>query len=207
MCSASDLLNGRMVRVRSLLVALLLACPGVVLAQGPAHACKCTDLSVRDSVKRADAVFSGVLVDSSTARDDRKRPRTTYRIDAETLYKGDLPGSRVLVMSTGGSCSLGDLPSDRRFVFFVSERGADLSTNQCSGTGRAKGALLEKVEKVAGPGTDVRPSPPSQPAEPEFTPVDDGEPEELTRLAAPGLALTLVGLLGLLVVRRRDDRV
>ena len=49
--------------VRRLLVALLLACSGVVLAQMPAHACKCLTESGEPSVKQyarqADAVFTG----------------------------------------------------------------------------------------------------------------------------------------------------
>lgn len=189
--------------VRSLVVALLLACAGVVLNQLPAHACSCADLSVRQDVKRADAVFTGVLDESSTGPTGDRRRETTYRIDAETVYKGELPRSRVTVTSPGSSCGLGRLAADRRYVFFVSEHGADLRSDQCGGTDRAGGGYLERVEKVAGAGTDIRPPEPTEPVQPEFTRVADAEPAELTRLAAPGVALTLIGLLGLLVVRRR----
>ncbi len=203
MCSVSDGLNGRVLRPHALVLALLLSCAGVVLTQGPAHACKCASASVRAEVKQADAVFSGVLVESSDGASGRRGGTdTTYRIEAQTLYKGDLPRATVEVTSPGTSCGL-SLRVDRRYFFFVTERGAELTTNQCSGTARAKGQLVHKIEQVAGEGKDVGPSDPAEPVEPTFTPVDDGEPEELTRLAAPGVALALVGLLGLLVVRRR----
>jgi hypothetical protein len=40
---------------------------------------------------------------------------------------------------------------------------------------------------------------PPAPAKPTFTRVADAEPTALTRLAAPGAAMLLVGLLGLMV--------
>ena len=58
---------------------------------------------------------------------------------------------------------------------------------------------MTKVENVLGSG---RLPVPEQPTEAVFTPLTDAEPTPLTRLAAPGLALSLAGLLGLIVVRR-----
>lgn len=192
--------------VRRLLVVLLLACSGVLLAQGPAHACKCQRTSVQEDVRRADAVFSGVLLDQSTER-ARTGRQTTYVVDADTVFRGDVTRPRVEVTSSAStSCGLGELRTDRRYLFFVVEAGARFVTNLCSGTDRATASLVQRVEQVAGPGTDLRPDTQPEPAAPEFDRVADAEPEELTRLAAPGAALVLLGVLGLFVVRRVSAR-
>lgn len=187
--------------VRLLLGALLVACCSVVLAQSPAHACRCAGGSVERDADRADAVFTGVLLDRSASGGD-----TVYRVQAETLFKGDVSRDRVRVTSAQDSCGLGGLETDRSYVFFVAVDGADLTTDQCAGTARASQRLLQEVEDVLGAGTDLAPPETPEPAETTFTRVEDAEPEELTRLAAPGLALVLLGVLGLLVVRRRSKR-
>jgi hypothetical protein len=185
-------------------VALVLACSGLVLAQVPAHACKCVDSSTQKSVQRADDVFVGTLVEATSDR-VRGREVTTYAIEAETVYKGDLAIARVHVSSAGNSCGLGNLPTDRRYVWFATAEGGDLSSDQCSGTAKAADRLVERVETVLGKGEPLGDGAAPEEEQPpaEFTRVADADPEALTRLAAPGAALVLVGLLGLFVVRRR----
>lgn len=193
---------------RSLLVALLLACSGVVLSQMPAHACRCVDASVKQQADRADAVFSGVLVDTSRGtigRNDRRA--TLYDVAADTVFKGTLAQSEVEVASErDSSCGLGTLPADRRYLFFVQERSGGYVTDLCSGTARAGAQLTTQVENVLGAGTDLTPREEPERVTVEFTRVADAEPETLTRLAAPGAALVLLGLLGLFVVRRASRR-
>ena len=187
--------------------ALVLACVGVVLAQVPSHAvCRCVQSDVRTDIKRADAVFSGVLVDSSGTAGGTKSDFATYEIEPDTVYKGDVRTSTVEVRSRNNDCSLGDLKADERYIFFVTEQGAELRADQCGGTAPSSGRLVRQVEQVLGDGTALGDSnKPNEPVVVEFTKVSDAEPDTLTRIAAPGAALVLVGLLGLLVVRRVRD--
>lgn len=192
---------------RSLLLALILACAGVVLTQMPAHACKCVDSSVKQDVNRADVVFSGVLVDAADGTfGKRDRDATVFEIEADTVYKGDVIRPAVKVTSRATSCGLGNLTTGRPYLFFADEAGSTLIADQCGGTARASDRLTAKVENLLGSGTELTPREEPEPIVVEFTPVADAEPETLTRLAAPGAALVLLGLLGLFVVRRATAR-
>jgi hypothetical protein len=199
--------GGVFTKTSRLLAAMVLACAGVVLAQVPSHAvCRCVQSDVRTDIKRADAVFSGVLVDSSGTAGGSKSDFATYEIEADTVYKGDVRTSTVDVRSRNNDCSLGDLESDERYVFFVTEQGSELRADQCGGTAASSGRLVSEVEQVSGEGTELgRSNQPDEPVAVEFTKVSDAEPDSLTRIAAPGAAIVLVGLLGLLVVRRVRD--
>ncbi len=194
--------------LRRLLIALLLAAPAVVLWQTSAHAaCSCTAGTVQESAQRADAVFTGMLVDQSTGRTGADGSKeTTYDIEADTVYKGSVTTADVVVVSPRNACTLGGLEADRRYVFFVHEDGASFMTNRCGGTDVADATLLRKVEKALGEGTDVTAPPAAEPEKATFTKVADAEPEDLTRLAAPGAAMVIVGLLGLLLVGFRSRR-
>jgi hypothetical protein len=191
-----------------LFAALVLACVGIVLAQVPSQAvCRCVQQSdVQTDIKRADAVFSGVVVDSSGTAGGTKSDFATYEIEADTLYKGNVRTSTVDVRSKNDDCSLGELKSDEPYVFFVTEQSSELRADQCGGTAPSSGKLVRQVEQVLGDGTTLGGSKkPDEPVEVQFTKVSDAEPDSLTRIAAPGAALVLVGLLGLLVVRRVRD--
>ena len=194
--------------LRRLLIALLLACPAVVLSQMTAHAaCSCQAGTVQQSVDRADVVFSGLLEGQSTGRTgENGSPQTTYQIVAERVYKGSVTTADVEVVSPRDGCTLGALVTDRRYMFFVSESGGEFMTDRCSGTNVANDEMVQRVERLLGDGQDLTAPPPAEPEQAEFTKVADADPETLGRLAAPGAALVIVGLLGLLLVGRLSRR-
>jgi hypothetical protein len=205
--------------LRRLLTTLLGAAVAalVVLAPGlPAHAAKpakrapaCPPVSVRASTKAAMAVFSGTVTDvQRTARTDGQ-PGAIYTqaVTVDLVYQGQrqISTETVTVQTDRNrtACSLGALTVNTEYMFFVTGSGQPWFASGASGTRPSSDAVVAKVERLLGAG-----SPPIQPT-PEtakFTSVDTSEPRSFTRLAAPGGALVLVGLLGLLVVRGLSRR-
>lgn len=189
------------------LAALLLAGLGVVVSQAPAHACSCVTASTQTHTKDAQAIFTGTITDVTSKRktDGQRGATTTYDVDVERVYKGAISTDTVVVTSdkAPGTCGLGELPADKRYVFFVRVDNSELNANSCGGTARASDKLVNKVESLLGGGrAPIAP----KPAKAAFTQVGDDATTSLTRLAAPGAALSLLGLLGLIVVRRLGRR-
>lgn len=180
-----------------LLLALFLACflalSGVLVTLLPAHA------GTGKDADRADLVFSGTVTGTGGTA---KQP--TYAVQADVIWKGTLTMPEVEVAQTSRSCAL-DLAVDKAYVFFVTEVGGDLETGECAGTARASGALERKLDRVLGEGEPLDSAQPEQQTA-EFTLVEGAEPESFTRLAAPGGALVLVGLLGLVFFTRAARR-
>jgi len=190
-----------------LLAGLLLAVLGP-LAGSPASAASASS-QLADQARRADAVFSGTVTHVATSRKSggQRGANTTYDVDVQRVYKGHVHNQSVQVVSDASkrSCRLGALDSGRDYVFFATENGSTLTTDGCSGTDRAGRTLVADVEKLLGTGRPPVPPAPA-PAKATFTPVAHAQPTTFPRLAAPGLAAVLVGLLGLVVVRRLARR-
>ncbi|HEU5036190.1 MAG TPA: hypothetical protein VFT70_04250 [Nocardioides sp.] len=178
-----------------LLAVLALACCALVATGAPASACPQVDRSPAALAKNADAVFTGTVADRT-----RQGPGIHYAVDVQQVYKGHVEEQAELSTPRNPrACGEPDLEQGQDYVFFVS--GDRIAQH---GAAPATGARVAKVERLLGPGTS--PTPPEK-VEATLTLVA-GEPTSLSRLAAPGVALVIVGLLGLLLVaglgRRRS---
>lgn len=180
-----------------LLVTALVATAGVLLGAAPAQACSCDSANLRKLTKSAEIVYVGVVQSTSTSAEGNEQ----VQVLAQRLFKGRLDSARVNVTNpAGASCSLGEVEQGSRWLFLT---GPDHTTTLCDGTRPLRQRDLERVQQLLGVGERL---PAPDPEKAVLTPLEQEEPEEFTRLAAPGAAAVLLGLLGLAVVGRLNRR-
>jgi hypothetical protein len=167
----------------------------------------CPPVTVKDSTKAAMAVFSGTVTDIVKQERTDGLPGAIYvqTVTVGTVYQGRIATETVEVQTDRNrtACSLGALAAETEYMFFVTGTGDPWVATGTSGTRLNNETVTAQVERLLGEG-----EPPIEPTpeQAEFTPVDTSEPKTLARAAAPGVALLIVGLLGLVVVtvvRRR----
>lgn len=178
-------------------------------AAAPAR-CTCPDgQTAAKLAKQADAVLTASVVSSTTdtvGTGNKQRTVRSYTAEVDRSYQGSVTAVRVLITSDQSqACGFGNIPTKTPWLFFVSGRGAKFNGNVCGGAMRATVKDVAKVERLLGQGTPLQPSqPPREPLQYDAQDVAGAVP--LGRLVAPGAAVTLIGLLGLVLFRRRTPR-
>ena len=189
--------------VRRVVAAACVAATTLVALPGSAHAARpCPDPTLGRDIDQADVVFRGEVTKARPAHRSGQRATRSYKVTADRVYKSSLVTDQVVVTArTGTRCALSRLRTGTRYIFFVTEHRSRLLAE--SGTAEATPRFTRQVVHRLGNGAqpDVAP-----PAAAELTRVADATPPPLSRLLAPGAALVLVSLLGLLVLGLRNRR-
>jgi hypothetical protein len=173
---------------------------GTLATASPSSAApgRCPPSTLKKDIKKADVVFRGVVTKVKPVRGKGDQRTRNYRVQADRVYKASLVTENVTVTAAVGTrCEVPLLKKDKRYLFFATEEGSRLMATPA--TARATHALTGQVVARLGDGVVPRPTPP---ATADFTKVADASPPALSRLLAPGAALLIVSLLGLLVLGR-----
>lgn len=182
---------------------------GVPAAAGaaPAGTSACKPITVQVATRGAEAVFVGKVTDSSRAARTDGLPGEifTQPVTVSRVYQGNVASDQVVVQSDRQpqQCTVGRLLVGSTYVFFVQGDGDPWVAAGGGGTATSTARLVGQVERLLGDGRQpVAPRPETA----TFTPVNLDDPLRLSRVAAPGAALVIIGLLGLLVVGRVSKR-
>ena len=142
---------------------------------------------------------------------DRRITRWQHTVTVVSPFRTALqPGNRVLVITQPGgeSGGLGKLDRNATYVFFASgEEGMDhLVAERCGGTTKV-GVLSRGLEERLDEALTEQATEETTPDYTLSAPADGTRSNpSLGRLAAPGAALALIGVLGLLLLARISSR-
>lgn len=126
-----------------------------------------------------------------------------YNVLVDVPITGDLAADqRVTVVL--GEVEAGEEPlrRSRRYLFFASGEGSSLRADGCDGY--ASGTMVDAATLQ-----EIRTALKAEPETPDVVltkPEGSGEPPDLGRVVAPGAAISLIGILGLVLISRVGRR-
>ena len=196
-------MSRRVRRTLAVVVSAAVVGGALLVPSGAADAAPaCPEPGLAKQVKQADVVFRGIVDKVRPATGKGTQRERTYKVSADRVYRSSLVTDSVTVTAeVGAKCPPPALVRGKRYIFFVTEDGSRLVST--ASTARATKKLTAQVVAKLGNGQQPRPAPPREAT---FTKVADAAPPTLTRLLAPGAALLLLSLLGLLLVARLARR-
>lgn len=154
-------------------------------------------------VGRVDNVVPGVLPGGGTA------DTSQHRVFVQVPLKSDLPAGKYVQVTFTPTDDAADrtLTVGARYIFFTQGSAPTaLSADACDGYVAASG--LDQAGVVRLRGYLATPPVPVEPPEPALTepPADADSTPDLGRLLAPGGAISLIGVLGLVLISRVGRR-
>ena len=164
--------------------------------------------AVTEAAEGVDEVFVGEVAETdrrSVPASGRRIVVWRYRMAVEAGFQGVLgSGNSVWVLLTDQTRARDRLRLGDTYLVFATESGNQLLTETC-GLTRLPGGLDDDTDAALT--ATLSPADPA-PLDPTLTPVDgaDSDSPPLSRAVAPGLAIGLVGLLGLVLVSRLGRR-
>lgn len=206
--------------LRRLVGAVLLACalvpglatspPGAAAARA-AQTCPPLDLEDGPSVvaraEKVDDVFVGRVLHVVRHKRAGKPALVLHRVEVIKALSGDVGlGDKVTVQFTRSGARNRVLGKRETHLFFTTDAAGKLRADYCTGSQELTDGLSASLQRtlegyledgVAEPPTRVELHQPDG---------GSGEPPRLSRVVAPGAAVSLIGVLGLMLVARIGRR-